>query len=164
MADLDQDGKIFVGKSGKPEYLALHYGNRHGLVTGATGTGKTVTLQVLAEGFSRAGVSVFASDIKGDLSGLAVAFKAYRIALHGQPAPVIDGFTGEQRFFLGWGQVWRRKYRDPELLKRVKTDPHAPSEFRTNGPTSNIDAFYDAFGVKSGDRMYRPQNERVRIW
>ena len=71
MADLDQDGKIFVGKSGKPEYLTLHYGNRHGLVTGATGTGKTVTLQVLAEGFSRAGVSVFAADIKGDLSGIA---------------------------------------------------------------------------------------------
>src|ERR1051325_3944685 len=71
MADLDQDGKIFVGKSLKPEYLTLHYGNRHGLVTGATGTGKTVTLQVLAEGFSRAGVSVFAADIKGDLSGIA---------------------------------------------------------------------------------------------
>ena len=71
MADLDQDGKIFVGKSGKPEYLTLHYGNRHGLVTGATGTGKTVTWQVLAEGFARAGVPVFAADIKGDLSGIA---------------------------------------------------------------------------------------------
>jgi DNA helicase HerA-like ATPase len=71
MADLDQDGKIFVGKSVKPEYLSLHYGNRHGLVTGATGTGKTVTLQVLAEGFARAGVPVFAADIKGDLSGIA---------------------------------------------------------------------------------------------
>src|SRR5215213_4968362 len=71
MADLDTDGRIFVGKSVKSEYLALHYGNRHGLVTGATGTGKTVTLQVLAEGFSRAGVSVFAADIKGDLSGIA---------------------------------------------------------------------------------------------
>src|SRR2546423_9186673 len=71
MADLDQDGKIFVGKSGKPEYLALHYGNRHGLVTGATGTGKTVSLQVMAEGFARAGVSVFAADIKGDLSGIS---------------------------------------------------------------------------------------------
>jgi DNA helicase HerA-like ATPase len=71
MADVDQDGKIFVGKSVKPEYLALHYGNRHGLVTGATGTGKTVTLQVLTEGFARAGVPVFASDIKGDLSGIA---------------------------------------------------------------------------------------------
>jgi uncharacterized protein len=76
MADVDQDGKIFVGKSGKPEYLTLHYGNRHGLVTGATGTGKTVTLQVLAEGFSRAGVSVFAADIKGDLSGIAAAGEA----------------------------------------------------------------------------------------
>src|SRR5688572_7311829 len=76
MADVDQDGKIFVGKSVKPEYLTLHYGNRHGLVTGATGTGKTVTLQVLAEGFSRAGVSVFASDIKGDLSGIAAVGEA----------------------------------------------------------------------------------------
>src|ERR1700731_205804 len=76
MADVDQDGKIFVGKSEKPEYLALHYGNRHGLATGATGTGKTVTLQVLAEGFSRAGVSVFAADIKGDLSGIAARGEA----------------------------------------------------------------------------------------
>ena len=76
MADLDQDGKIFVGKSVKPEYLTLHYGNRHGLVTGATGTGKTVTLQVLAEGFARAGVSVFAADIKSDLSGIAAVGEA----------------------------------------------------------------------------------------
>ena len=76
MADVDQDGKIFVGKSEKPEYLALHYGNRHGLATGATGTGKTVTLQVLAEGFSRAGVPVFAADIKGDLSGIAAVGEA----------------------------------------------------------------------------------------
>jgi DNA helicase HerA-like ATPase len=76
MADLDLDGKIFVGKSDKPEYLTLHYGNRHGLVTGATGTGKTVTLQVLAEGFSRAGVPVFAADIKGDLSGVAAVGEA----------------------------------------------------------------------------------------
>src|SRR5436305_4876608 len=76
MADLDQGGKIFVGKSVKPEYLTLHFGNRHGLVTGATGTGKTVTLQVLAEGFSRAGVSVFAADIKSDLSGIAAVGEA----------------------------------------------------------------------------------------
>ena len=76
MAELDPDGRIFVGKSVKPEYLTLHYGNRHGLVTGATGTGKTVTLQVLAEGLSRAGVSVFAADIKGDLSGVAVVGEA----------------------------------------------------------------------------------------
>jgi predicted metalloendopeptidase len=100
----------------------------------------------------------------GDLSGMAVAFKAYKMALAGKEAPVIDGFTGDQRFFLGWAQVWRRNYRDQELLKRLVTDPHSPSEFRANGPSSNIDAFYDAFGVKAGDRMYRPPAERVKIW
>ena len=71
MADVDTDGTIFVGKGRKPEVLTLAFANRHGLVTGATGTGKTVTLQVLAEGFSRAGISVFAADIKGDLSGMS---------------------------------------------------------------------------------------------
>jgi putative endopeptidase len=100
----------------------------------------------------------------GDLSGMAVAFKAYKLSMAGKPAPEIDGFTGEQRFFLGWAQVWRRKYRDTELLRRLVTDPHSPSEYRTNGPTSNVDAFYEAFGVKEGDRMYRPPAERVRIW
>jgi putative endopeptidase len=100
----------------------------------------------------------------GDLSGMAIAFKAYQLSLGGKPAPEIDGFTGQQRFFLGWAQVWRRKYRDEELLKRLLTDPHSPSEFRTNGPSSNIDAFYDAFGVKPGDKMYRPPEQRVRIW
>ncbi|MEO8061741.1 MAG: M13 family metallopeptidase [Pseudomonadota bacterium] len=100
----------------------------------------------------------------GDLSGLAVALRAYKLSLGGKPAAEIDGFSGEQRFFLGWAQVWRRKYRDEDLLKRTLTDPHSPSEFRTNGPTSNIDSFYDAFGVKEGDRMYRPPGERVKIW
>ena len=100
----------------------------------------------------------------GDLSGIAVAYKAFRVSLAGKESPVIDGFSGDQRFFIGWAQVWRRKYRDEELLKRLVTDPHSPSEFRTNGPTSNIDAFYDAFGLKAGDRMYRAPNERVKIW
>jgi putative endopeptidase len=100
----------------------------------------------------------------GDLSGMEVAFKAYKLALGGKPAPEIDGFTGEQRFFLGWAQVWRRKYRDEELLKRLLTDPHSPSEFRANGPASNIDAFHDAFAVKPGDRMYRPPEQRVKLW
>jgi putative endopeptidase len=100
----------------------------------------------------------------GDLSGMAVAFRAYQISLNGKPAPAIDGFTGEQRFFLGWAQVWRRKYRDEELLKRLVTDPHSPSQFRANGPASNIDAFYDAFAVKPGDHMYRAPEERVKIW
>jgi putative endopeptidase len=100
----------------------------------------------------------------GDLSGMAVAFKAYQISLNGKTAPEIDGFTGKQRFFLGWAQVWRRKYRDEDLLKRLVTDPHSPSEFRANGPASNIDAFYDAFAVAPADRMYRPPVERVKIW
>jgi len=100
----------------------------------------------------------------GDLSGMAVAFKAYKISLGGKTAPEIDGFTGDQRFFLGWAQVWRRNYRDAELLKRLVTDPHSPSEFRANGPSSNIDAFYDAFGLKAGDLLYRAPNERVKIW
>jgi len=100
----------------------------------------------------------------GDLSGMAIALKGYRLSLAGKPAPEIDGFTGEQRFFLGWAQVWRRKYRDEELLKRLLTDPHSPSEFRSNVPASNIDAFYEAFEVKPTDRLYRPPEQRVRIW
>ena len=100
----------------------------------------------------------------GDLSGLEIAFRAYKLAMQGRAAPVIDGFTGNQRFFLGFAQVWRGKYRDAELLRRTLTDAHSPSEFRVNGPTSNIDAFYDAFGVRPTDRMYRPAGERARIW
>lgn len=100
----------------------------------------------------------------GDLSGLAVAFKAYRRSLQGRTAPEIDGFTGEQRFFLGWAQVWRRLYRDEELMRRLLVDPHSPSEFRANGTVSNIDAFHEAFGVREGDRLYRPPGERVKIW
>ena len=100
----------------------------------------------------------------GDLSGMAVAFKAYKISLKGKPAPVIDGFTGDQRFFLGWAQVWRRKYRDEELLKRAAHRSAQPERIPCEWPDSNIDAFYDAFGVKPGDRMYRPPDERVKIW
>jgi len=100
----------------------------------------------------------------GDLSGMAVALKAYHLSLKGAAAPQIDGFSGDQRFFLGWAQVWRRKYRDEELLRRLVVDSHSPSEFRANGPASNIAEFYDAFQVKPGDRMYRPPEERVKIW
>jgi predicted metalloendopeptidase len=99
-----------------------------------------------------------------DLSGLAIAYKAYQLALNGRQAPVIDGYTGPQRFFLGWGQVWRRKYRDDNLRMRLAVDPHSPNQFRANGPVGNIDAFYAAFGVQPGDREYRAPSERVRIW
>ena len=100
----------------------------------------------------------------GDLSGLAVAYRAYMISLGGKSAPVIDGFTGPQRFFLGWAQIWRRKYRDDELRVRLVTDSHSPSEYRCNGVVTNMTEFYEAFGVKPGDRLYREPAERVKIW
>jgi predicted metalloendopeptidase len=100
----------------------------------------------------------------GDLSGSAIAYRAYLLSLGGREPPVIDGFTGAQRFFLGYGQIWRRKYREQEQRMRLVTDPHSPSEFRANGVVTNLTEFYDAFGVKSGDKLYRPPEERVRIW
>jgi putative endopeptidase len=100
----------------------------------------------------------------GDLSGIAVAYKAYQIALGGQPAPEIDGYTGDQRFYIGWAQVWARKYRDDELLKRLMTDPHSPSEYRCNGIVRNMPAFQKAFGVQPGDGLHLPADQVVRIW
>ncbi|SOD03115.1 Predicted metalloendopeptidase [bacterium JGI 053] len=100
----------------------------------------------------------------GDLSGLAVAYRAYRASLHGHEAPVIDGFTGDQRFFMGWAQVWRTLFRDEALRNQLMTNPHSPGYFRANGPLVNNEAFYRAFGVKEGDKMYRPADQRVVIW
>jgi predicted metalloendopeptidase len=100
----------------------------------------------------------------GDLGGLNVAYTAYQLSLDGKPAPIIDGLTGDQRFFIGWAQVWRRKYREEEMRKRIKTDPHSPSAFRCNGIVSNLDSYYEAFGVKPGDPMYIEPENRVRIW
>jgi len=99
-----------------------------------------------------------------DLSGLSIAFKAYQLSLDGKPSPEIDGFSGPQRFFLGWSQAWRRKYRDAEMMRRLLTDPHAPSWYRANGPVINIDAFYDAFDVKPTDALFKPKEERIKIW
>ncbi|MGQ9425371.1 M13 family metallopeptidase [Gilvimarinus sp. F26214L] len=100
----------------------------------------------------------------GDLGGLTVAYKAYQLSLDGEEAPVLDGFTGDQRFFLGWGQVWANKYRDEELRRRIMTDPHSPPRFRVNGVLRNMPEFYAAFGVEPGDWMYLPPEERVKIW
>jgi endothelin-converting enzyme/putative endopeptidase len=100
----------------------------------------------------------------GDLGGLSVAYTAYKLSLDGKKSPVIDGYTGEQRFFIGWGQVWRRKYREAEMRKRVKTDPHSPSQYRCNGIVSNLDGFYEAFDVQPGAPMYLAPDKRVRIW
>jgi len=99
-----------------------------------------------------------------DLSGMAIAYKAYMLSLGPDGAKTLDGYTPGQRFFLGWSQIWRRKYRDDEMVRRLLTDPHSPSAFRANGPVANLDAFYEAFGVKPGDRLYKPPAERIQIW
>lgn len=100
----------------------------------------------------------------GDLGGLSVAYEAYKLSLNGNEPSVIAGLTGPQRFFLGWSQIWRRKYREPELRKRLLTDPHSPSRYRVNGIVSNMDAFYQAFTVDPNQSLFIAPENRVRIW
>ena len=99
-----------------------------------------------------------------DNSGVAIAYKAYKLSLGGKPAAVIDGLTGDQRFYMGFGQVWRSKMRDEQQIKQIKTDPHSPGQFRANGTMRNQPGFYEAFGVKEGDPMYLAPDQRVIIW
>ena len=99
-----------------------------------------------------------------DLGGVVLALDAYRLSLGGKPAPVIDGFTGDQRVFIGWAQAFRRKATDDAIKRQVASDPHSPPAFRVNGPMRNIDAWYAAFGVGSSDKLYVPPEKRVRIW
>jgi putative endopeptidase len=100
----------------------------------------------------------------GDLSGLAQAYRAYRMSLGGKEAPVIGGFTGDQRFFLGFAQIWRANYREAALRQQLLSDPHSPDQYRAYVPLVNNDAFQRAFDVKAGDKMYRAPEDRVRIW
>jgi putative endopeptidase len=100
----------------------------------------------------------------GDLGGLGIALMAYQISLEGKEAPVMDGFTGEQRVFLGYAQAWRYKYREESLRTQIATDPHAPRMYRVNGVVRNVPAFYRAFDVREGDALYLPPAERVKIW
>jgi putative endopeptidase len=100
----------------------------------------------------------------GDLSGLEISFKAYKYSLQGQEAPVIDGWTGDQRFFLAYAQAWRGKSRPEEIRRRIATDPHSPDEFRCNQIVRNLDAFYQAFDVKPTDKMWLDPSQRVKIW
>ncbi|MEP3051910.1 MAG: M13 family metallopeptidase [Erythrobacter sp.] len=100
----------------------------------------------------------------GDVGGLSMAYRAYKIATKDIDVPVIDGFTGDQRFFLAWAQVWRTAQREEALRQRLRTDPHSPSEFRVNGVVRNIDAWYEAFGVTEDHELYLPPEQRVRIW
>ncbi|WP_316811201.1 M13 family metallopeptidase [Pedobacter heparinus] len=100
----------------------------------------------------------------GDLGGLSIALKAYKASLNGKPAPVMDGFSGEQRVFIGWGQAWLNKATEEALRTQVGTDPHAPAKFRVNGVVRNIPEFYTAFHVKPTDSLYLAPEKRVKIW
>jgi len=99
-----------------------------------------------------------------DLGGLLLALDAYHASLHGQPAPIVDGLTGDQRVFMGWAQVWRARTRDDAMRRQLVSDPHSPERARVDVPMRNIDAFYTAFGLKAGDGMYVAPADRVRIW
>jgi putative endopeptidase len=99
-----------------------------------------------------------------DLGGILTALDAYHESLHGQPAPVIDGLTGDQRFFLGFAQIWRGKTRADALRQQMVTDPHSPEKARVDGVVPNVDAWYKAFDVKPGDKLYRSPEDRTRIW
>jgi putative endopeptidase len=100
----------------------------------------------------------------GDIGGLSIAYRAYKISLNGDEAPVIDGLTGDQRFFLAFAQLYRGKIRDDALIARLKSDPHSPSEFRTNGVVRNFDEWVEAFDVQPDDALYLPPEQRIRIW
>lgn len=100
----------------------------------------------------------------GDVGGLSMAYRAYKLATEGQDVPVIDGFTGDQRFFLAWAQVWRSAQREDAYRQRLRTDPHSPEEYRANGAVRNFDPWYKAFNVTEDDALYLPPEERVRIW
>lgn len=99
-----------------------------------------------------------------DLGGLAIAYEAFKKTAQGKGTEKIDGFTPDQRFFLSWAQVWRANTRPEEMASRIVTDPHSPNLWRCNGPLSNMEAFYQAFNVKEGDKMYKPANERAKVW
>ena len=99
-----------------------------------------------------------------DLSGLQIAYKAWKISLNGKPAPVIDGLTGEQRFYYGFSQAWREKMRDEAMLNLVTTNPHSPPQYRADGASINSDGFHDAFATKPGDKMWKAPADRIRLW
>ncbi|MEM8935696.1 MAG: M13 family metallopeptidase [Pseudomonadota bacterium] len=115
------------------------------------------------EGFSINPTLTMGENI-GDLGGLNLAYEAYKLSLNGEEAPTIDGITGDQRFFLAWGQVWKRVAREEAIKAQVATGPHSPAKYRVNGIVRNMDAWYDAFEIESDDALYLPPEQRVRIW
>ena len=117
----------------------------------------------VAPGVNVKGAQTMGENI-ADLGGILLALDAYRASLHGSPAPVLDGYTGDQRVFLGWAQVWRAKSRADALKQQTTSDSHSPARFRVDGPLRNVDAWYEAFGIKPGDKLFLKPEDRVRIW
>jgi putative endopeptidase len=99
-----------------------------------------------------------------DLGGLSIAYDAYRMSLNGNKPNAIDGYTDDQRFFMGYAQVWRNNIRNKELMRRLKEDVHSPGEARVNVPIFNLDVFLSSFDVKEGDKLFIPEEERAYIW
>jgi putative endopeptidase len=99
-----------------------------------------------------------------DNAGIAIAYKAYKLSLEGKSSPALDGMTGEQRFFAGWARVWRGKTRPDTLIIGIKTDPHSPDYVRGTVPETNLTAFFETFGIKEGDKMYRAPDQRITLW
>jgi putative endopeptidase len=99
-----------------------------------------------------------------DLGGVSIAFEALQRSLAGKEKKSIDGFTPEQRFFLSWAQQWRTQWRDDDLRRQVSVGPHAPGQFRAIGPLVNMSEFFEAFGLKEGDPLWRKPEDRVKIW
>ena len=157
----DDQGSQYDGDGNMRNWWTEEDGKRFGEKT------KALIAQYAAfsplEGYNVNGELTLGENI-GDNSGLAIAYKAYKISLKGKPAPVIDGLTGDQRFYMGWGQVWRTKMREPAQIAQIKTDPHSPAQYRANGTLKNQPGFYEAFGVKAGDKMYLAPKDRVIIW
>jgi putative endopeptidase len=113
---------------------------------------------------SHANGSLTEGENLADLGGISISYEAFKKTKQGQGNEKIDGFTPDQRFFLSWAQVWRANTRPQELAQRLKTDPHSPSELRCNVPVSNLEAWYKAFNVKEGDKLFRPESDRAKVW
>jgi len=129
----------------------------------ATKYGAQYDAYSVAPGVNVKGAQTMGENI-ADLGGILLALDAYRASLHGAPAPVLDGYTGDQRVFLGWAQVWRAKSRPDALKQQTTSDSHAPARFRVDGPLRNVDAWYDAFGVKPDEKLFLTPQDRVHIW
>jgi putative endopeptidase len=117
----------------------------------------------VAPGVNVKGAQTMGENI-ADLGGILLAHDAYRAALHGTTAPVLDGYTGDQRVFLGWAQVWRAKVRPDAEKRQVASDVHSPARFRVDGPMRNVDAWYNDWDVRPGEKLYLAPADRVHIW